>query len=1027
MKGVSSMGDRESDATAGYGALGGPEKEHEHGEIKSIATGSPPTASAPGKSSTTLPTDNMNESEDSDVVSSWIFPTVSLAGNASTDKQSNDSAFVSPPSDGIDAPTLVVEPQDVERQVVKEHGDRRHDIAFVAPGVDGSSTINNAPLDGSFRGESKTQKHADATRDISFTPPSDIIQGEAHNDLADGSVSPLNGSFVVDSEEKQLRMKDASARDIDFAPAGSALQTTAPPSIGSFLEDRSMRVLDLPQKEINVTPDRTGKDMHTSPPPKQGSFVGANAQRPEQVVTAVSRISSRDREIDFSPGASEMETAPPPARGAFVDEKTQSADRGLHREIDLPPETTGKEMPTKSPPLQGSFRGQIILHSEGSQEIVQQSQASRSDTELSSVTDELKPVSSNEEAQGLSESILKIGSMLRSSHDELDHDDGPDQTDEEDDLLDSLLGDDDSEVDAKPPEELGGGPSVEAAVDATNSSKNSTVEVDNTKGEITIAGTIEGYTNDNSYHPDQEMSSLEAALEAALDEPIEGPREFVIKTAHVADDNDGYVPDESITKLEALLDAALDASSVQQDEIHREENHLDDFLDKALDSEVEINFEASHAEANIDRTLDPKPQGTKPLKARSTRSAPKVSRFTIPTSSAKAKTKDSVGSGKKPEKRKKSVFSRTVPLNLGHFARPTKAARAKTNEKGREESPQKVARPARSVFRISNKDSSTPLLSKASKASRKPDVPKFRNSASNTRHDYPSEDGRLPRKPAVPRFKCLRKSLAKTKTKELPPRKPPVPKFRPVSGDESFMATTASARKKVGAHDKKEGMLSRFRGWTNPGSNRNTPQLDKRPSSVSKRLFGKSKDRPLPQDQSEANRSIDAFERLAQPKATTPGRPRYEITGDPSSAHHPNFYALSPLAAESNVTLSSYCSVTYFKSPRREGSKGCQKKFNPYLHTYRGPCELCVFFLSDEERALLDSTGRSIRVMFTTGGCCGTCEIFPRSFDDQPARLCRACYQNSHRKVFERFTSKWSRRVRRVPPMNIPDHGEGFD
>jgi hypothetical protein len=106
-------------------------------------------------------------------------------------------------------------------------------------------------------------------------------------------------------------------------------------------------------------------------------------------------------------------------------------------------------------------------------------------------------------------------------------------------------------------------------------------------------------------------------------------------------------------------------------------------------------------------------------------------------------------------------------------------------------------------------------------------------------------------------------------------------------------------------------------------------------------------------------------------------------------------------------SLSSQCSVSTFSSPRRAGRKGCQSKFNPYLHESKGPCELCVFFLSEEETATLDATGRHYRVMFTTGGC-QTCEVFPRDFDEAAVRLCRTCFFNSHREVYQRVASKRS-------------------
>jgi hypothetical protein len=73
------------------------------------------------------------------------------------------------------------------------------------------------------------------------------------------------------------------------------------------------------------------------------------------------------------------------------------------------------------------------------------------------------------------------------------------------------------------------------------------------------------------------------------------------------------------------------------------------------------------------------------------------------------------------------------------------------------------------------------------------------------------------------------------------------------------------------------------------------------------------------------------------------------------------------------------------------------------MHAFRAPCDLCVFYLSEEERLLLDATGRHLRVMYTAGGCCRECQVFARGTDEAPVRLCRKCFFNSHRDVYQKF------------------------
>lgn len=98
----------------------------------------------------------------------------------------------------------------------------------------------------------------------------------------------------------------------------------------------------------------------------------------------------------------------------------------------------------------------------------------------------------------------------------------------------------------------------------------------------------------------------------------------------------------------------------------------------------------------------------------------------------------------------------------------------------------------------------------------------------------------------------------------------------------------------------------------------------------------------------------------------------------------------------------SVCSVTSTDDPRSP-TLYCGVQFQPFMHAFRAPCDLCVFYLSDEERLMLDATGRHLRVMYTAGGCCRECSVFPRGKDEAPVRLCRKCYFNAHRDVFQKF------------------------
>ena len=98
------------------------------------------------------------------------------------------------------------------------------------------------------------------------------------------------------------------------------------------------------------------------------------------------------------------------------------------------------------------------------------------------------------------------------------------------------------------------------------------------------------------------------------------------------------------------------------------------------------------------------------------------------------------------------------------------------------------------------------------------------------------------------------------------------------------------------------------------------------------------------------------------------------------------------------ISVKSIVQITSYSSPRRMGRQYCEKvKFQPNIHDDRGPCELCYYHLSPEEKAVLDITGHHLRVMNSSGGCDRSCKVFPREPHEPPVRLCRTCFFNTHR------------------------------
>jgi len=182
----------------------------------------------------------------------------------------------------------------------------------------------------------------------------------------------------------------------------------------------------------------------------------------------------------------------------------------------------------------------------------------------------------------------------------------------------------------------------------------------------------------------------------------------------------------------------------------------------------------------------------------------------------------------------------------------------------------------------------------------------------------------------------------------------------------------------------------------------NSRQPKTRPTPVA--LFGGSK--AASNTESKRKTKSDTPPAESSEELATKPQPTLKTTATSMTTPPRPAYTPAENSVRSMASLSSQCSVVTFSSPRREGRRGCQSKFQPFLHESRGPCELCVFFLSDDDKAMLDATGRHIRVMFTSGGCCKTCDIFPREFDEPPVRLCRQCFFNTHREIYNKVAPR---------------------
>ena len=74
----------------------------------------------------------------------------------------------------------------------------------------------------------------------------------------------------------------------------------------------------------------------------------------------------------------------------------------------------------------------------------------------------------------------------------------------------------------------------------------------------------------------------------------------------------------------------------------------------------------------------------------------------------------------------------------------------------------------------------------------------------------------------------------------------------------------------------------------------------------------------------------------------------------------------------------------------------CDNAFVPNLHKNKMACQVCVFRLSDADKKVFAKSGRHLRVNPTRGGCVA-CKAFPSQEGEDPVRLCRQCFFDTHK------------------------------
>jgi hypothetical protein len=100
-------------------------------------------------------------------------------------------------------------------------------------------------------------------------------------------------------------------------------------------------------------------------------------------------------------------------------------------------------------------------------------------------------------------------------------------------------------------------------------------------------------------------------------------------------------------------------------------------------------------------------------------------------------------------------------------------------------------------------------------------------------------------------------------------------------------------------------------------------------------------------------------------------------------------------------SVSSQCTVrsipmSPYRLPKVPDVPVCKAKYIPKLHDKLEGCQICIFKLSDAERAQYEKNGHHYRVNQTRGGVLD-CKIFPSGPGEDPIRISKQCFYDTHR------------------------------
>lgn len=163
---------------------------------------------------------------------------------------------------------------------------------------------------------------------------------------------------------------------------------------------------------------------------------------------------------------------------------------------------------------------------------------------------------------------------------------------------------------------------------------------------------------------------------------------------------------------------------------------------------------------------------------------------------------------------------------------------------------------------------------------------------------------------------------------------------------------------------------------------------------ISQRSLTPSRDRSRPMAQSSESygyqRSTCSSRSRSVSRNPSRGRSQNPISSNRSSS---SFRSGSSFRS----TISLRSDSSYVTSSQPDDPDKCTDKWKSTVHGFKDACDRCLDLASGREKREFYAKGHHPRIMLTRGGCAMECKLYESRDESRPVRLCRKCFDDTHR------------------------------